>query len=373
VSLDRLPTLEDRMDDVRAVLDAVGSTEAYMFGHSEGSVMSVLYAATHPQRTTGLILYGAYAARRQTPDYPWAPSDAARRLILDSMLTDWPLPDGWESMAPSMASDVPFTEDFSRYLRSAASPAAAHALGVMNTDADVRDVLSSVTTPTLILHRKGDQDALIGGARYMAERMPNARMVEFEGTAHLPWIGNTEEVLLEVEEFVTGARSAKQPDRVLATVLFTDIVDSTVKASELGDSAWRTVLDRHDEMCVRQIERFSGRAIKGTGDGYLATFDGPGRAIRCALALSAEMRGLGLEIRAGIHAGEIELRGDDIGGIGVHIASRVADQAGASQVLVSRTVKDLVAGSGFDFVDRGERELKGVEDMWQLFEVAQAM
>jgi pimeloyl-ACP methyl ester carboxylesterase len=367
VSIDRLPSLEERMDDVRTVLDAAGSTEAYILGHSEGSVMSVLYAATHPDRTIGLILYGAYAARRSTDDYPWAPSSEARGAFLESVLTDWPFPIGWQTMAPSEEGNEHFKQTFARYLRSAASPAAAHALGVMNTEADVRDVLSIVTTPTLLIHRTEDQDALVEGARYMAERMPNARLVELSGSDHLPWLGESEQVLAEIEEFVTGNRSAIKPDRVLATVLFTDIVDSTARAGEVGDAEWRKLLDWHDTVSRQAIEKYRGRAIKGTGDGYLATFDGPARAIRAALEIGATAVDLGIEVRAGIHAGEIELRGDDIGGIAVHIASRVAGHAGPGEVLVSRTVKDLVAGSGLSFADRGEQVLKGIDEKWQLF------
>jgi class 3 adenylate cyclase len=270
-------------------------------------------------------------------------------------------------MAPSKEGNEHFKQTFARYLRSAASPAAAHALGVMNTEADVRDVLPIVTTPTLLIHRTEDQDALVEGARYMAERMPNARLVELSGSDHLPWLGESEQVLAEIEEFVTGNRSAIKPDRVLATVLFTDIVDSTARAGEVGDAEWRKLLDWHDTVSRQAIEKYRGRAIKGTGDGYLATFDGPARAIRAALEIGATAGDLGIEVRAGIHAGEIELRGDDIGGIAVHIASRVAGHAGPGEVLVSRTVKDLVAGSGLSFADRGEQVLKGIDEKWQLF------
>lgn len=367
VSADHLPTLEDRMDDVRAVLDAVGSSEAYILGHSEGSVMSALYAATYPDRTTGLILYGGYAARKRHSDYPWAPEAEGRKLFIDSVLRDWPFPPGWESIAPSKIDDEGFKAHFGRYLRSAASPSAAHALLVMNTDADIRDVLPTVTTPTLIIHRVDDRDAQIGGARYMAERMPNARIVELPGSDHLPWLGDAESVLAEIEEFVTGSRSAREVDRVLATVLFTDIVDSTATASSLGDTKWRELLDNHDALTKTEVERHRGRWIKGTGDGLLATFDGPARAVRCALAIVESVRALGIDVRAGIHSGEIELRADDIGGIGVHIASRVAGHADGGEVLVSRTVKDLVAGSGIHFDDRGEHELKGLDDRWHLY------
>lgn len=369
VSEDRLPTLEERMDDVRAVLEAVGSDSAYIFGHSEGSVMSTLYAATYPERTLGLILYGGYAARTRSDSYPWAPTADSRQQIQNSILTDWPYSTGWQAMAPSRASDEEFIESWGRYLQSAASPAAAHALHVMNSRADIRDLLPSVTTPTLIIHRRDDQIARIEGARYMAEHMPNARLVELEGSDHLPWLGNSEEVLVEVEEFVAGTRTAQPVDRVLATILFTDIVDSTRHAASVGDAQWRRLLDKHDEISRSEIARFRGRPVKGTGDGYLATFDGPARAIRAATAIKERVAGISIEVRAGIHAGEIELRDDDIGGIGVHIAARVAAEALPNEVLVSRTVRDLVAGSGIVFAERGNHTLKGVADTWELYAV----
>ena len=370
VSEDRLPTLEDRMDDVRAVLEAVGSEAAYIFGHSEGSVMSTLYAATYPERTLGLILYGGYAARSWSESYPWAPNAEWRSQFQDSILADWPYAQGWEAMAPSRAGDADFIESWGKYLQSAASPSAAHALHVMNSQADIRDLLPSVTTPTLIIHRRDDRVARIEGARYMAEHMPNARLVELDGSDHLPWLGNSEEVLVEVEEFVAGTRTAQPVDRVLATILFTDIVDSTHHAAEVGDTQWRRLLDKHDEISRSEIARFRGRPVKGTGDGFLATFDGPARAIRAATAIEERVAEIGIEVRAGIHAGEIELRHDDIGGIGVHIAARVAAEAGPGEVLVSRTVKDLVAGSGIMFAERGTYTLKGVSEDWDLYAVA---
>lgn len=370
VSISDLPTLEQRMDDVRAVLDAVGSTQAYLFGHSEGSVLSTLFAATYPDRTNGLMLYGGYAARSPQDDYPWAPSPADRAEFLDHVLNHWPELSGIESMAPSMAGDASFVDDFNRYMRSAASPAAAHALAVMNTQADIRDILSSVPVPTLIIHRVGDRDAEIGGARYMVERIPNARLVELDGEDHLPWTEDSESVLSEIEQFVTGIRPEREVTRVLSTVLFTDIVDSTVRAVELGDEGWRRLLDRHDAICIQHISQYRGRLIKATGDGILATFDGPARAIRCGQAIAQAVRELEIEIRAGLHTGEIELRGDDIGGVAVHFASRVMGFAGSSQIVVSRTVRDLVAGSGLTFTSIGEKSLKGIPGDWELFIVS---
>ena len=367
VSISDLPTLEQRMDDVRAVLDAAGSSEAYLFGHSEGSVLSALFAATYPKRTKGLMLYGAYAARVPQDDYPWAPSPADRAEFFEHVLNHWPELSGIESLAPSMAEDASFLEDFSRYMRSAASPAAAHALAVMNTEADIRSLLPTVTVPTLIIHRIGDRDAEIGGARYMAERIPDARLVELEGEDHLPWTEDSESVLSEIEQLVTGVKPEREVTRVLSTVLFTDIVDSTVQAVDLGDQKWRHLLDRHDAICRQEIGHYRGRLIKATGDGILATFDGPARAIRCGQAIGLAVRELGIEIRAGLHTGEIELRGDDIGGVAVHLASRVMGFARSSEVVVSRTVKDLVAGSGLTFTTLGPQALKGIPGTWELF------
>jgi pimeloyl-ACP methyl ester carboxylesterase len=367
VSLDNLPTLEERMDDMRVVLDSVGSEKAFLFGHSEGSVMSALYAATHPSRTRGLILFGAYATRKPAPDYPWAPEVEDRQRELLEQRDDWPQTSAITLRAPSMAGNAEFIDRQVRYLRSGASPAAAFALGVMNSEADIRDVLPAINTPTLLLHRVGDRSTSIGESRYIVDRIPGARLVELQGEDHLPWTDNYEDIVAEIEEFVTGTRTAPEPDRVLATVLFTDIVDSTKAASDHGDKTWREILDRHDQISLSEIERFRGRPVKGTGDGYLATFDGPARAVRCALSITDATQKLGIRIRSGLHAGEIELRGDDIGGIGVHIASRVSGKAGPCEVLVSRTVKDLVAGSGLQFTDRGIHSLKGVDDTWQLF------
>jgi class 3 adenylate cyclase len=268
-----------------------------------------------------------------------------------------------------MIGNQAFFDGFIKYARSAASPAAAHALAVMNDQIDIRDILSSVAVPTLIVHRTGDRSTPIEGARYMAERIPGAKLVELDGEDHLPWTEDSESVLTETEEFVTGTRPEREITRVLSTVLFTDIVDSTVLAIGMGDEAWRRLLDRHDAICAKQVEHHRGRLIKTTGDGVLATFDGPARAIRCGQAIALKVRDLGIEIRAGLHTGEIELRDDDIGGVAVHFASRVIGYAEANQVVVSRTVKDLVAGSGLEFDSIGEQSLKGIPDTWELFSV----
>lgn len=268
-----------------------------------------------------------------------------------------------------MIGNQAFFDGFVKYARSAASPAAAHALALMNDQIDIRDILGSVAVPTLIVHRTGDRSTPIEGARYMAERMPDAVLVELGGEDHLPWTDDSESILSELEEFVTGTRPEREVTRVLSTVLFTDIVDSTVQAVEMGDHGWRRLLDQHDALCRKQIEHHRGRLIKTTGDGILATFDGPARAIRCGQAIALGARDLEIEIRAGLHTGEIELRDDDIGGVAVHFASRVMGFAGSSEVVVSRTVKDLVAGSGLAFTSLGEQSLKGIPGTWELFSV----
>jgi pimeloyl-ACP methyl ester carboxylesterase len=367
VPLDKLPTLEERMDDVRAVLDAVGSERPFLFGHSEGSVMSALFAATYPHRTAGLVLYGAYAARIPRDDYPWAPSPTDRAAFLQKILDHWPALEDMGTLAPSQADNETFIEDFTKYLRSGASPSAAHALAAMNTQADIRSVLGSIIVPTLLLHRTNDRDADIGGARYMADRIPAARLVELAGADHLPWTEDSDSVVDEIEEFVTGVRPSPTIDRVLATVLFTDIVDSTRVAAELGDAQWRRVIDAHDRISRDHVDRRSGTFVKTTGDGILATFDGPARAVRCAEAIARDVHPLGIAIRSGVHTGEIELRGNDIGGIAVHIAARVIGEAKEAEILTSSTVKDLVAGSGISFTSRGVHTLKGVPGEWTLY------
>lgn len=367
VPVSQLPTLEQRMDDVRAVMDAVGSERAAVFGHSEGGNMCVLFAATYPERTIALVTYGIYVKRVWSPDYPWAPTPEEREKWLALLEKDWGGIVDLEVLAPSMMADEGFRAWWSAYLRMSASPAAAVALGRMNTQIDVTDILPAIHAPTLVLHRIGDKDVRIEEARYIASRISNARLVELPGDDHLPWTPDMDLALDEVERFLTGSIRIADPDRVLATVLFTDIVDSTGKAADLGDRRWREVLGEHNEAVRRELDRHRGREIKTTGDGFLATFDGPARAIRCASAIRDTARAGGLEVRAGLHTGECEVLDGDIGGIAVHIASRVVGAAAPGEVLVSRTVKDLVAGSGIDFEDRGTRPLRGVDGEWRLF------
>jgi class 3 adenylate cyclase len=369
---DRLPTLEQRMDDVRAVLDAAGSQRAALFGPSEGGPMSALFAATYPQRTSALILYGTFASTIRDAAYPWGMDPKERDKVVQAISDRWGQGTYVELLAPSLAGDERFRKWWARLERLGASPGAAMALRRMNGQIDIRQTLSAIRVPTLVLHRSGDLDTSIEEGRYLAAHIPGARFLDLPGADHLPWVGDQDTLLDEVQEFLTGTRPAAEPDRVLATVVFTDIVASTERAAELGDRRWRDLLFSHHAIVRRELERFRGREVKTVGDGFLATFDGPARAVRCAAAIRDGVGGLGLSIRAGLHTGECELIGDDVGGIAVHIGARVAATARAGEVLVSSTVKDLVVGSGIQFVDRGSHRLKGVPGSWRLFAVQRA-
>jgi pimeloyl-ACP methyl ester carboxylesterase len=365
-----VPTLEERIDDVRAVLDAAGCERAVLFGVSEGGPMSALFAATHPDRVTALVLYGAMGRTTEAPDYPWAaPAEALRESAVEFFAPHW----GQEAQgtvelfAPSFADDPRAAEFTARMERSAASPAMALQIFEMFLDIDVRAILPTIHVPTLVLHRRGDRVVNRRAGQALAAQIPDARYVELAGIDHLPWAGDAEAVVGEVEEFLTGARSVPEVDRVLATVMFTDIVGSTERAAELGDARWRELLSEHQAAVRRELTRFHGREVKTLGDGYLATFDGPARAIRCGHAITQAARSSGLEVRIGLHSGEVELIDEDVGGIAVHIAARIGGLAGAGEVLVSSTVKDLVAGSGLRFADRGMQQLKGISDEWRLF------
>jgi class 3 adenylate cyclase len=355
---DELPTLEQRMDDVRAVMDAVGSERAALFGSSEGGNMSALFAATYPERTVALCTFGVYARRVWSPDYPWAPTPEERRQTYEEVERTWATGLDAGTIAPSL--DARRLELLGTYLRRSASPGAGLALLKMNTAIDCRDILPMIQVPTLVMHRTGDRDVKVEEGRWIAERIPGARYVEFPGDDHVWWTQDADAVVDEIQEFLTGVRPLPQPDRVLATVLFTDIIASTERATQLGDRRWTELLERHHAAVRRELDRFRGREIDTAGDGFLATFDGPARAIRCATAVRDSVRGLGLELRAGLHTGECELHGDRVTGIAVHTGARLASEAGPGEVLVSATVHDLVSGSGIAFEDRGERELKGV-------------
>jgi pimeloyl-ACP methyl ester carboxylesterase len=365
---DRLPMLEERMDDVRAVLDAVGSQQTAVFGFSEGGLMSVLFAATYPERTAALVLFGVFAKRLWSPDYPWAPKPDDRAREIADLERNWSERMDLDDLVPS--EDDAFKERLATYFRRSASPGAAVALMRMNTQLDVRDVLPTIQAPTLVIHRTGDLDANVEEGRWIASRIPGATFVELPGDAHTLWAGNPDEVIDEIEEFLTGARRGPEPDRVLATVLFTDIVGSTEQATRLGDRRWRQLLDQHHSLVRSSLDRYHGREVDTAGDGFMATFDGPARAIRCASAAVAGVRSLGLEIRAGVHTGECERFGDKVAGLAVHTGARVVGAAGPGEVLVSQTVKDLVAGSGIEFEPRGSHILKGVPGEWNLYAVA---
>jgi pimeloyl-ACP methyl ester carboxylesterase len=370
---DELPTLEQRMDDVRAVLDAAQSERTALFGHSEGGNMCMLFAATYPERTTALITLGVYAKRIRSDDYPWAPTAKEREEAIRDVEARWGRfsREDVEYYIPSRVDDEQYLRRLETYFRRSASPGAAAALLRMNSRIDVRHVLPAIRVPTLCLHRSGDRDVNVEEGRYVASRIPGARFVELPGNDHWIAAGDVDKLADEIEEFLTGVRPVPWSDRVLATVLFTDIVGSTQRAVELGDRRWRELLEMHHLAVRRELERFRGKEVDTAGDGFLATFDGPARAIRCGVALRDSLRALGLEIRAGLHTGECELLGEKVAGVAVHTGARIAALAEANQVLVSSTVRDLVAGSGIEFEDRGEHLLKGVGER-RLFEVTDA-
>jgi len=363
------PTLEEQMDDVLAVMQAAGSERAAICGTLEGGPMAALFAASYPDRTEALILYATFARATWAPDYDWAWPAEERNRVMDEALAHWGEGRLAASVAPSRAGDPAFMDWAGRLERLAASPATIRRIIELIGEFDVRDVLPSIRVPTLVLHRSGDSFIKVDHSRYIASKIPGSRYVELEGDENLFSTGDWEGVLGEIEEFLTGTRHDREPDRMLATVLFTDICDSTRKAAEMGDRGWRFLLERHDALFRQALERHRGREVKRTGDGFLATFDGPARAIRCAASVAEAMGSLGLQVRAGLHTGELEVMDADLGGLAVHIASRVMNCAGPNEVLVSGTVKDLVVGSGIDFEDRGEHELRGVPGEWRLYAV----
>jgi class 3 adenylate cyclase len=363
-----LPPLEERMDDMLAVLDAAGSEQAALFGVSEGGPLSVLFTATHPRRVSALAMYGAAPRIAWAPDYPWGlPPEIYSEGTREALLEGWGNGVLLDVFAPSYAADESVRELWGTFQRLGASPS----MGVATLEAlmriDVRDILSSIQVPTLLLHRSEDRAIRVEGSRLMADQIPNAKYVELEGEDHLWFLGDVDAIFDELQEFLTGARRNAAVDRMLATVLFTDIVDSTRRVAELGDRRWRELLREHDALVRRELERFRGREVKTVGDGFLATFDGPARAVTGAAAIRDAVQPLGIEVRAGLHTGECEIIGEDIAGVAVNIAARISDLAGPGEVLVSRTVTDLVYGSGIEFEDRGQAELKGIPETWQLF------
>jgi pimeloyl-ACP methyl ester carboxylesterase len=373
VTLDDLPTLETRMDDMRAVMDAVDVQRAAVLGHSEGGAMCALFAATYPERTQALVMVGSAARTRWAPDYPLGATDEELEELERSILEGWNadlVRSLLQKLAPSIADDEELVRVYTRAAARAASPTAAAALTRMSAMVDVRHVLPVIRVPTLVLHRANE--VLAEPSRYVGERIPGARVVELPGDDHMPWMGDQDRVLDEIEEFLTGVRPHPALDRVLATVLFTDIVGSTELAADIGDRRWRELLERHNTLVRRELGRFRGQELNTAGDGFLATFDGPARAIACACSIRDAARRLGLQIRFGLHTGELELQGSEIRGIAVHTGARVVGKAGPGEVLASSTVRDLVAGSGLEFEDRGSHELKGVPGEWRLFAVSNA-
>ena len=361
-----LPDFETRMDDVRAVMDAAGSESAALFGYSEGGPMCILFAATYPERTRALVLYGVYAKRSDPDhDYPWAPTWEERLRYAAEMENTWGDSADLSRIAPS--ADTSMANWFLRRGRASLSPAGARDLILMNSQADVRDVLAGVQCPTLVLHRAGDLDSHADEGRYIAARIAGARFVELSGDDHFPAI-DSDEILDEVEEFLTGVRPAPASNRVLATILFTDVVGSTEKARVLGDAGWSTLLARHNDVVRRELVRFSGEEVDTAGDGFLALFDGPARAIRCALAVRDALRAFEREARRGLHTGEVaRIPGQTPRGLAAHVAPLIMSLAGPGEVLVSSTTRDLTAGSGLDFEDRGEHQLKGFEGQRRAF------
>jgi len=358
-----LPGLEQRMDDLRAVMDAAGMEDAALLGISEGAPLSILFAATYPDRCRALALYGSFSKFSY-----WFPTEEALAAFFSYVGQAWGTGGSLERFAPSRANDAVFRQWWGRNERLGASPAAVVALMRMNSQIEISGILPAVRVPTLVIHRTGDKVVSVEGGRDVAAQIPGARLVEFPGVDHFFYVGeNAYEISNAIEEFLTGSRAPIVVDRVLATVLFTDVVGSTETAAALGDQRWRDLLEKHHATIRRILTRFRGHEIKTTGDGFLATFDGPARAVLCACAITEEIKPLGIEIRAGLHTGECEMIGDDVGGIAVHIGARVAALAGASEVLVSSTLKDLVAGSGLRFSDRGTQPLKGIPGEWRIF------
>jgi class 3 adenylate cyclase len=362
-----LPPLEARMDDLRAVMDAAGSERAAVFGFSEGGNLSALFAATCPERVRALILCNTFAKRIRSADYPWAPTLESRQQLCEHVERDWGRGIELDRYVPSKLGDEPFMRRLRAYFRCSASPGAAVALLRMNTEIDIRNVLPAIHVPTLVMHRSGDRSVSVEEGRWMAGQIPDARFVELPGEDHMPWVGDQDAILDEVQEFLTGDRPEREPDRVLATVLVTDIVGSTRHAARLGDRAWSELLTRHHAIVRKELDRHRGREIDTAGDGFLATFDGPARAVGCACRIRDAVAALGIEIRAGLHTGEIELAGGKVRGIAVHTGARIASAADPGEILVSSTVKDLVSGSGITFRDRGTHALKDMPRSWQLF------
>jgi pimeloyl-ACP methyl ester carboxylesterase/DNA-binding winged helix-turn-helix (wHTH) protein/class 3 adenylate cyclase len=368
---DKLPTLEQRMEDVHAVMDAVGSKRAVLVGVSEGGPMCSLFAATYPERTSALVMIGTYAKRIKDDEYPWAPSAEQREAFFDLMKRDWGKPVGIEERAPSMANDAEFREWWATYLRMGASPGAAVALTKMNAEIDVRNVLPSIRVPTLVIHRKGDKCLKVEEGRFVASSIPGSKYVEFDGDDHLPFVGDQVEILDEIERFTTGARYSGEHDRVLATVMNIRVADWKTEAGKRTEKEWNELLEHAREIVARKLELFRGREVSYDKHGILATFDGPARAIRCSTAIAEAAREFGLGVKTGLHTGECDVIGDNYSGVAVDLARKITDESTDGNILISRTVKDLVAGSGLQFSEFGNRTFDGIEGEWRLFTVDQ--
>ena len=364
------PTWEDWADDIAAVMEAAGSERANLVGVGDSGPLAILFAATRPQCVESLVLVNTGARLVRGPDYPWGIGEEEKAEFLRRTRETWGTGGLTDVFSPSTAEDVRYHQWLAKYQRMAASPGRSTAMARLTFDIDVRDVLAIVRVPTLVMHRKDFRFFPIEFGRYLAEHIPGAKFKELPGADGFIYLGDTNSVLDEIEEFVTGTRRVAESDRVLATVLLTDMVGSTDMAAQLGDHRWRSILDSYDDIVRRQLDSYRGRLHRSTGDGSLATFDGPARGIRCAFAIRDQLEPLGVKIRSGLHVGEIELRGSEIGGIAVHIAARIGAEAGAGEVLCSSTVRDLVTGSELAFADRGRRQLKGVPQEWQIFEVS---
>ncbi|CDX10957.1 conserved hypothetical protein [Mesorhizobium sp. ORS 3324] len=363
----RYSTLEERVDDIRAVMDAAGSESAALMGVSEGGSMCAMFAATHPERTTALVLYGAFARSQWAPDYPWGVREEQRAAEIAAVEETWGGPFELGDGAPSVANDEAARSWFGAYLRYSASLDAAKAVMELNFQLDVRRLLPTIGVPTLVVHRQGDRWVPLAHGQYLAAHIPGARLAVLPGEDHIPQWGDQERLVGEIQEFLTGARDTPPTDRVLLTVLVTDIVASTEKAAAIGDSKWKDLLQLHDAAVRRELKNFEGLEVNTTGDGFVLAFTGPTRAIRCASAIKDDLERMGLAMRAGLHTGECERRGNDLSGLAVHLASRIAAQAASNGILVSSTVKDLVMGSGLSFQSEGSHSLKGVPGDWSLF------
>ncbi len=369
VPIQELPTLEMRMEDVHTVMDAVGSERAVLIGVSEGGPMCSLFAATYPERTSALVMIGTYAKRIWEEDYPWAPTEEQRLAFFELMQRDWGKPVGIDDRAPSMANDEDFREWWATYLRMGASPGAAVALTKMNAEIDVRGVLPSVRVPTLVIHRSGDMCLKVEEGRFVAAQIPGSKYVELGGIDHLPFVGDQDEILDEIEQFVTSVRFGGEYDRVLATVMNIKIIDHEDEAKRRGQADWQRLFERSAEYIRRQLELYRGKQVAYDENGVLATFDGPARAIRCAAAITSSAARLDVQVRTGLHTGECDVVGDIYSGFAVELAERIAGLSGVGKILVSRTVKDLVAGSGLEFKEVGMRSFEGIDGKWRLFTV----